>query len=378
MKKILVLAEYYEPFVKGGGPIQSIKNIVNRMHGQFDFKIITMDRDLGDDTQSPDIVIDEWQQVHNAQVYYTNINISKIAKLLKSTEYDIIYLNTFFSAKQSILPVILNKLNVIKNKKIIIAPRGEFSPGALGLKKTKKHMFISAAKFLGLYNTVRWHATAESEKQDILRQFKNAKDIIIANNLTADYSNLNFNKTTPKKKGNINLIFISRVHPKKNLKFALSLLKSIKGTIQFKIYGPIEDEEYWDECRGVIDQLGENCAVSYMGILNHDDIIDKLRNNHVFLFPTLGENYGHVISEALVGGCPVITSDQTPWRNLHEKEVGYDIPLDHITDFVNAIQYYVDMDNNEYLRVAKRSFDYGVTMSNKEKDIKDSFKLFDF
>jgi len=26
MKKILVLTQYYEPFVKGGGPIQSIIN----------------------------------------------------------------------------------------------------------------------------------------------------------------------------------------------------------------------------------------------------------------------------------------------------------------------------------------------------------------
>jgi hypothetical protein len=41
----------------------------------------------------------------------------------------------------------------------------------------------------------------------------------------------------------------------------------------------------------------------------------------LFLFPTLGENYGHVISEALASGCPVVISDQTPWRNLEAEGI---------------------------------------------------------
>lgn len=378
MKKILVLAEYYEPFVKGGGPIQSIKNIINSMHTDFNYKVITMDRDLGDDAASTEVMSDDWQQVNNAQVYYTNISASKIIKLLKTTEYDIIYLNSFFSAKQSILPVLMYRMNIIKNKKIILASRGEFSQGALSLKSGKKHIYIALAKFFGFYKDIRWHATAESEKQDILRQFPKAKDIKVAGNLTADYSDLIFNKTVKKQKGQINLIFISRIHKKKNLKFALTLLKSVRGDINYKIYGPIEDPAYWMECSEVINELNDNCSVTYEGILTHEEIIPKLNASHVFLFPTLGENYGHVISEALIGGCPLIISDQTPWRDLKEKEVGFDISLKNKGKFIEAIQHYIELDNEEYLRLAKKAFEYGVEMSNKDKDLEASYNLFKF
>ena len=37
-----------------------------------------------------------------------------------------------------------------------------------------------------------------------------------------------------------------------------------------------------------------------------------------FVFPTLGENFGHVIAESLASSCPVICSDQTPWTPVLE------------------------------------------------------------
>lgn len=378
MDKILILNKYYEPFVKGGGPIQSIKNIINSLHKEYKFKVITGDRDLGDAQTSNDIKTNKWVTVNNADVYYTTINLKVISKLLKNTEYDTLYLNSFFSFSLSILPVLLHKLKIIKNIKIVLAPRGEFSVGALGLKKHKKRVFIFLANLAGLYSNVRWHATAESEQRDIKKHFKRAKDIIVANNLTANYDKLEFNKNIKKSKGMVDLIFISRVHPKKNLKFALSMLKEIEGSVQYKIYGPIEDKQYWEECQNVINTLPENIKVSHEGVLNHDDILSTLQENHVFLFPTLGENYGHVISEALVGGCPVIISDQTPWRKLQEDQVGYDISLHDKKKFADAIRYYIELNNDEYIILANKAFKYGVAKSNNAKDIKKSITLFQF
>jgi glycosyltransferase involved in cell wall biosynthesis len=47
----------------------------------------------------------------------------------------------------------------------------------------------------------------------------------------------------------------------------------------------------------------------------------------LFILPTLGENYGHVIVEAWAAGVPVLLSDQTPWRGLSGKRIGWDFPL---------------------------------------------------
>ena len=52
-----------------------------------------------------------------------------------------------------------------------------------------------------------------------------------------------------------------------------------------------------------------------------------LGKHHVFLFPTLGENFGQVILEAMTAGCAILISDATPWRGLQEKGYGWELPL---------------------------------------------------
>lgn len=379
-KKVLIMAGYYIPSVKGGGPIQSIKNLVDNLSDQFDFYIVASDRDLGDEKPFDNLKIEEWLKVGNAKVFYTdtsNLSWNTTANIINSINYDIIYLNSFFSYKFSTVPILLSKIKKIASKPIIIAPRGQFSPGALGLKSRKKELYIKITKGLGLYKDITWHATADSEKEDIEGIISNTNKIIVANNLTANYKNFNYTKNLEKKKGELKVVFISRIHPKKNLKQAIELFKTIKGNVEFNIFGPLEDKNYWSECQKAIAILPENIVVSYKGLLDHNRIIEIFNDHHIFLFPTLGENFGHVISESLIGGCPVIISDQTPWRELEKKQVGWDIKLSDEDKFVTILQKCVDMDNKEYREISKKSFEYGKSISNTLEDVSNSYRLFE-
>ena len=378
-KKVLIMAGYYLPSVKGGGPIQSIKNIVDNLSDRFDFYIVAADRDLGDIEPFRNIVVDTWVRVGKAKVYYTDIstlNWEKTKKFIDDSHCKIMYLNSFFDYKFTIVPLILNKSKKIDVNKIIVAPRGQFSPGALGLKSKKKKLFISVSKIFGLYKNLLWHATADSEKEHIHKIFGDEANIIVANNLTANYSNLTYDKDLEKSKGELRIVFVSRIHPKKNLKLAIQLLSKINGTVIFNIYGPIEDIEYWEECRREIAKLPVNVTVNYQGMVNHEDIISVFNKHHVFLFPTLGENFGHVISEALIGGCPVIISDQTPWRNLEEAQVGWDIKLNCTQKFIESIQKCVDLDEDRYRQLSTNAFNFGKSLSNNTADINQSIQMF--
>ncbi|MBG9578179.1 glycosyl transferase family 1, partial [Bacillus thuringiensis] len=82
---------------------------------------------------------------------------------------------------------------------------------------------------------------------------------------------------------------------KKNLKGALTFLKGITGNITFDIYGPIENQNYWSACRNIIESLPNNVQVNYMGQVNNNKVHPLFSNYNAFLFPTFGENYGHVI-----------------------------------------------------------------------------------
>lgn len=377
-RKVLVLAGYYVPSVKGGGPIQSIKNLVDNLSDRIEFYILAADRDLGDHQQFQGVATNKWVQVGNAKVFYININelsLRNLAGIINSVSCDVIYLNSFFSYKFSIAALLLRKLKLIPQRPLILAPRGQFNAGALGLKTGKKRLFIKIIKALNLYNGIKWHATAEAEKNDLEAVFGKEADIKIAGNLTADYSTLKYNKSITKNAGELKVVFISRIHPKKNLKKAIELLKDVKGKIEFNIYGPLEDKDYWAECRQTINILPESITVTYRGVIDHEDIMEVFNDHHVFLFPTLGENYGHVISEAFIGGCPVIISDQTPWRGLKEMSVGWDLALNNETGFIKALQYCIDLKIEDYDILSRSAFEYGKRMSNSTVDIENMYEL---
>ena len=42
--------------------------------------------------------------------------------------------------------------------------------------------------------------------------------------------------------------------------------------------------------------------------------------------------------EAWQNDCPVVNSDQTPWRKLSDKKIGWDISLDKSDTFVEVIE----------------------------------------
>ena len=81
-----------------------------------------------------------------------------------------------------------------------------------------------------------------------------------------------------------------------------------------------------NECNKVI--LEKDVKAEYKGVAKPNELDEILIKYDFFLFPTLHENFGHVISESLLRGTPVICSDQTYWRNLEKQKAGFDLPLD--------------------------------------------------
>ena len=144
----------------------------------------------------------------------------------------------------------------------------------------------------------------------------------------------------------------------KNLEGALELLAGVHGAVEFHIYGPLEDAAYWERCQRRIEQLPANIKVHLHGMVPHEEVVPTMAKHDLFFLPTLGENYGHVIIESLAAGCPVLISDQTPWRNLEVAGVGWDIPLDQPERFTAALQRCVDMSSEELAGYSARARAY--------------------
>jgi glycosyltransferase involved in cell wall biosynthesis len=179
-----------------------------------------------------------------------------------------------------------------------------------------------------------------------------------------------------KKPGQLRALFLSRVARKKNLSGALRMLRDVSGDVSFNIYGPLEDPGYWEECQDLIATLPTNIQVQYQGQIEHERIGEVFAEHDLFLFPTLGENYGHVICEALGSGCPVLISDQTPWRNLETDGVGWDFPHEETDRFRSVLQQCVDADDKWCAALSRRAMQYAAKHASDPETIAANRRLF--
>ena len=364
---ILTFIDYYLPGYKGGGPIRTLVNFVEQLGEEIKLKIVTSDRDLGDETPYHGVSANVWGRVGKADVRYVSpdkFSFFFVRQLMRDTTFDVIYLNSFFSYRGAIKPLLLRRLGMVRNVPVILAPRGEFSPGALALKALKKRVFMRLSKMVGLYGGIIWQASSEVEARDIRRCFGGEVTIFVAPDIAPVVAPSSLpRRETIKLRGKLDIVFLSRISRKKNLDGALRLLGNLEGDIRFNIYGPLEDSGYWAECEQIISELPQNVAVQYCGTVAHDNVLSVMGAHDLFLFPTLGENFGHVILEAFLAGCPVVLSDQTPWRGLADKRVGWDIPLSGLADFHSVLQRCVMMAEEEYKMWSDSARAFGLSQT---------------
>tara|TARA_R110001592_G_scaffold294462_1_gene564265 strand:- start:1693 stop:2862 length:1170 start_codon:yes stop_codon:yes gene_type:complete len=372
-RSILIFIDWFTPGFKAGGPIKSVSNIVKSLHTNFNFYIITSDRDIDEPLPYPEEKFNQWIKKAQYQIAYLSEEKRKefITNTLNKQDFDTYYFNSLYSRPYALEPFRLIK-KIKTNPNVIIAPRGMLGKGALKIKPLKKKVFLTITKATGFFKHVTWHATDVEETEDIKIAFgKKAKIYTIPN-----IAIINIKETLIlKKEDELKLIFFSRISPKKNLFYALEILKNLNETnISIDIYGSIEDEIYWNKCRDFITQ--NNLKANYISTLQPNEVQRTLSNYHFLFFPTLHENYGHVIVEALTAGCGLILSTNTPWSNLNRNSVGWDIELNNRRGFIEAINACLNMNQEQYNTYRKSAYQFIINETQKQNAIELTKKMF--
>lgn len=342
--RIFCFVAYYLPGFKAGGALRTVANIVQSLGGEFEFHLLTRDRDLGDERPYEGVESNTWVRNGPANVYYCGqrkLSIWLLAKIVNNVSPDLIYLNSFFDFDLSIKIAWISRFGLIGKTPILLAPRGEFFEGAISIKARKKVAYIWVAKLLGIYRNVRWHASSQEEVETICRVMGvRSGDVQIAVDLPTPLPPPESQEATVAASDGavLRIVFLSRISRKKNLRFALDALLEVRAAVVFDIYGPLEDGDYWEECQKLIAKMPANVSVRYCGVVEAAHVVSVFSGYDLFFFPTAGENYGHVIAEALQAGTPVLLSDQTPWRQLEADGLGWDLPLSDVKEFVRKIE----------------------------------------
>lgn len=326
MTRVLLFVAHYLPSYRSGGPVRSIANLVEALGDEIDFSIVTRDRDALDEAPFAGIASDNWVKVGKARVWYGSPywwRSSNIRRVIEAERPDLIYLNSFFDWKSGILPLL--SMRGHGSPPVLLAPRGEMAPDALRLKRWKKLVFRLFARLIGLHRGVHFQASSPFEATDIRRQFGNAA-LSVASDIGPGPAPELFRPAGPGDA--LKIIHVARVTPMKNLLFALRAVARCKARIDFTLLGPVRDAVYMRDCRALIRQLPDHVRVLEGGEVAADRVREIMAGQDLLFLPTRGENFGHVVPEALSVGLPVLLSDRTPWRDLESKGLGWDLPLE--------------------------------------------------
>lgn len=372
--KLLIFIDWYKPGFKAGGPIRSISNLVDQLHEDVDFYIITSNCDYLENIPYQSIKTDDWNNIDNAKIFYLskpNTNAKRIKNLIQEVNPDSIYCNSLYSYYFSLLPIYIAKKLKIRT---ILAVRGMLSKGSLGVKSRKKTFFLKSAKFIGYFNNVIFHATTDDEKNDIVNAFGKNSEIVVANNLPQKKSTI-FQKKH-KNNNELKMVSVARIAPEKNTLFAIEILSNCKNSIAFDIYGPIYNHDYWNKCLKQINQLPENITIQYKGALNHNELDETLKNYEALFLPSTGENFGHIILESMLNSCVPIISNKTPWRDLENNKIGFDIPLEDKQLFSEKIDLLAAMNQEEFDETSLNAYLFSTKINSGKENIEAYKKLF--
>lgn len=121
------------------------------------------------------------------------------------------------------------------------------------------------------------------------------------------------------------------------LRGAASLLQ--KGRARFTVVGDGQERQNLER---LTKSLGIDHSVTFTGWLKHPEVFSRLRASDVFVFPSLKENGGGVVFQALAcGAVPIVVDFGGPGDIVHGR-VGYKVALTNEADVVAQIGAILD------------------------------------
>jgi glycosyltransferase involved in cell wall biosynthesis len=375
--RVAALVDYFLPGYKAGGAIRTVGHMAAQLADELDFRVVTRDRDFLDEAPYPHAVRGGWSQQGATPVRYLapdERTIRQVGRALREARPDVLYLNSFLSRLFTLAPLVLLRTGRLPRVPVIVAPRGEFAPGALALNRGRKRAYIRAVRTAGLFRGVLWQASSELEAAEIRRAFGRGARVQVAPDVRQPPPPAR--PPAPKRPGELRAVFLGRIAANKNLDGALEMLAGVRGDVRFTIHGPIDTPAYWEACQARIAALPGNVRVEYGGVLRPDEVPGALASNHLFLFPSLGENFGHAALEALLAGLPVLTSDRTPWGGLEAAGAGWALPLEAPERYRAVLQCCADATAEEHARRSAAARAFGEASARDESVLEANRALF--
>ena len=205
---------------------------------------------------------------------------------------------------------------------LVVSPRGTLSEWAFASGSKVKKVFWPLLQQPALRATACFHATANSEYEDIRRMGFKQPIAVIPNGIDIP---------TPGRSDNGEMrtvLFLGRIHRKKGVDMLLNAWRVVSSRFpewRLRIAGP-EDNGYLGRMQSLATKL-KLARVEFSGPLYGEAKLRAYRDAELFVLPTHSENFGMTVAESLAAGTPAIVSKGAPWGGLVSEGAGWWIDI---------------------------------------------------
>lgn len=356
---VLHITPSYKPAWIYGGPIMSVSELCQwESHAGQNVTVYTTTANGNDELPVQiGIPID----VEGVSIFYfnrwtkdhTHFSPALFLKLwTNANNFDCIHIHSWWNLLTLFSVFIL----VLQRKKYILSPRGMLSPYTLGNSKLKR-LFL---KFPGkiLLKDAVFHATSRQEASELKTLFPKNQITSLPNfvKIPAPVSK----SDPPTEKKNFNLLFLSRIDPKKGIERTFQILSTLSREWSLTLAGT-GNPDYISSLKKYAATLGIENKVSWIGQVTGNDKFELFANHDLLILLSENENFANVVAESVAMGTPVLISPQVGLSDwISENKTGWVCEdkgevLDVLTRFQTTNPIFEFTFSNGY-RLVKKDF----------------------
>ncbi len=316
----LVIVPSYIPAYHYGGPIRSVASLNEAMVGEgHSVRVLTTN---ANGKERLNVKTGTIHEINGVEVVYfnrwtgdhSNFTPGLLWTLWKSAKsYDAIHLHSWWNLV--IMPAVF--ICLLRGVRPVLSPRGSITKYTFNHQKSLIKRWVHRVFGKNLMKQCKLHVTSQQEAEDVNAYLKNPRLYLIPNLLELKPQMVIKNPDLD----SLHLVYLGRIDPKKNIAFLLDVVLNdfnIPFTLEFIGDG---DPTYVEAMK---QKALTNTSITWSGPVYDDRKWLKLATSDILLLPSINENYGNVILEALSQGTAVLISDNVGLKEyVVENKLGW-------------------------------------------------------
>ena len=258
-------------------------------------------------------------------------------------------------------------------KPYMLSPHGMLEPRAFAVRRWKKAPVWRLWEKRVVENAAVIHCTSEAEACHV-RELGFRQPIAVIPVGVEAPKEWKKEQTGGKER---TVLFFSRIHPIKGLSELIDAWSiAWRDGWMLRIAGP-GDQDYIQVVERMAKRAAPSGSIKLSGASYGEEKWRAFRSADLFVLPSRSENFGNVVTEALVSGLPVITTTGTPWEALEEQGCGWWVEPTP-KGLARALQEGMSMSDEERLAMGARGRAWAIEEFSCQKIAAEMLSVYDW